>query len=303
MTAILEAFEPRHAALWGRHNVELRHRLHEDPQFSDEGLVALLEELERPSMNINTMAAEGHDLESWQTCDPGTMSAAELLAAVKAGRLWINVMAIDQSSPRFARLLDQLYGELQAAMPGFKTFRRKMGLLISSPKAQVFYHCDIPGQGLLQIRGRKRLWVYPASEPFLPPEQLEEVVRGVRQEEIGYEPWFDEHAVVYDLEPGQMLHWPLNGPHRVVNHDCLNVSLTVEHWTTDILRSYLVNMSNGILRSQIGWRPRSRATTGPSYWGQAGLAAFWRFSGLQNKQRYRPTKSVRVDDLVKVHAT
>jgi hypothetical protein len=298
MTPILARFEPRHAALWGRHNLMLEHRLHEDPQFTDDGLVALLEELGRPSMNINTMAAEGHDLESWQACDPGTMTAAELLAAVKAGRLWINVIGINESSPRFARILDQLYGELEAAMPGFKTFKRKLGLLISSPKAQVFYHCDIPGQGLLQVRGKKRLWVYPAAEPFLAPRHLEEVVRGVRQEEIPYEPWFDEHAVVYDLEPGQMLHWPLNGPHRVVNHDCLNVSLTVEHWTDEILRSYLMNMANGVLRGQLGWQPRSRATSGPTYWGKAGLAAFWRFSGLQNRQRYRPAKKVRIDELV-----
>jgi hypothetical protein len=29
---------------------------------------------------------------------------------------------------------------------------------------------------------------------------------------VPYEPWYDEHAEVYDMEPGDMLHWALNGP-------------------------------------------------------------------------------------------
>ncbi len=297
MTTILNELNATHAARWGRDVVELKHRLHESPLFSDTGLVELLESLDRGSMNINTMAAEGHDLASWQACDPGSMSASELLEAVQAGRLWINVMAIDQVAPRFRALIDQLYGELAAALPGFKTFKRKLGLLISSPKAQVFYHCDIPGQGLMQIRGQKRLWVYPNREPYLRPQHLEAVVRGVTEEEIPYEPSFDEHARVLDLQPGDMLHWPLNGPHRVVNHDCLNVSLTLEHWDQEILRSYLMNMGNGILRGQLGWQPRSRAISGPSFWAKAGLAAFWRASGLQQRQRYRRDSKLRIDEL------
>jgi len=300
MTTILNEFTARHAALWGRDVVALRHRLHESPIFTDKGLIELLASLDRGSMNINTMATEGHDLASWQACDPGEMSATELLEAVRAGRLWINVMAIDRAAPRFGALLDRLYGELEAAMPGFKTFKRKLGLLISSPNAQVFYHCDIPGQGLMQLRGRKRLWVYPSREPFLQPRHLEAVVRGITEEEIPYEPWFDGEARVIDLEPGGMLHWPLNGPHRVVNHDCLNVSLTLEHWDQSILRSYLMNMGNGILRDQLGWQPRSRAIAGPGFWAKAGLAAFWRASGLQQRQRYRRDSKVRIDDLAAV---
>jgi hypothetical protein len=88
---------------------------------------------------------------------------------------------------------------------GFKTFKRKLGLLISSPGAKVFYHFDVPGQGLWQIRGRKRIWIYPPTEPFLRATNVENVVRSLDKEDVPYEPWYDEHAEAYDMEPGDML--------------------------------------------------------------------------------------------------
>ena len=57
------------------------------------------------------------------------------------------MMAIEKVDPRFGELLEQMYVELETAMPDFCTFKRKLGLLISSPGAKVFYHFDVPGRG------------------------------------------------------------------------------------------------------------------------------------------------------------
>jgi hypothetical protein len=167
--------------------------------------------------------------------------------------------------------------------------------LISSPNAQVFYHFDVPGQGLWQIRGRKRIWIYPPTQPFLHPVNVENVVRSLDKEDVPYEPWYDEHAETYDLEPGDMLHWALNGPHRVSNYNTLNVSLTTEHWTGEIRRSYAMNYGNGVLRRDVRWRPRSRNTSGAAFWAKAGIAAAYRLSGVHKKTSYQRLLSYRVD--------
>ena len=61
-------------------------------------------------------------------------------------------------------------------VPGFSPFRTKMTVLISSPDIQVYYHCDVPGQTLWQVRGNKTVSVYPNRAPFLEQAALERIV-------------------------------------------------------------------------------------------------------------------------------
>jgi hypothetical protein len=293
MPRVFDSISPRDVQLWGHQTVKLRHNLAErDDLFSDESLAGLIETIDPKHLDITTM---GEDVSSWGHVDRAGQPGAKVLEAIRGGRVWINMMAIEEADPRFADLLDQMYGELEAALPGFHTFKRKLGLLISSPSARVFYHFDVPGQALWQIRGRKRIWIYPPTEPFLPATEVENVVRSVSMEDLSYQPWFDEYAEVYDMQPGEMLHWALNGPHRVSNLDSVCVSLTTEHWTSAIRRSYAMHYGNGILRAKAGWTPRSSSLDGPAFWTKAALTAAWRKSGMQAKEGYKRVLTYKVD--------
>ncbi len=291
---IIQCFDETHRKLWGHQTVRLKHTLAQSPLFSDEGIAELIDSLPRERIAINTMAPDGHRLESWGYCDRAGQKGKDILDMVKSGRLWINMTRLQLVDKRFERLLEQMFDEFQGYMPDFKSFKHSAGLLVSSPRAQVFYHADVPGQALWQMRGNKRIYIYPADRPFLEPRELENVVRGITEEEVTYKPWYDDYARAHDLEAGDMLHWKLNGPHRVVNLGTVNVSLTTEHWTTDIRRSYAMNYGNGILR-QLGYQPKSRGIHGLGFWGKVGLTAAWRWSGMQKKQSYTRTFKYRID--------
>jgi hypothetical protein len=90
---------------------------------------------------------------------------------------------------------------------------------------------------------------------------------------------------VFEIGGGEMLHWPLNAPHKVENLDCLNVSMTTEYWTEAIRRSQIVNLANGILRDKLGIVPSSRSTSGPGFWAKAALQAGVRRAGLLQRDR------------------
>jgi hypothetical protein len=290
---VFEKIDSKDIKLWGNHTVKLRHKLAErDDLFSDESLANLVETIDPRHLDITTM---GDDVSTWGHVDRDGQPGSKVLDAVRGGRVWINLMAIEKADPRFADLLDQMYSELEGALPDFKTFKRKLGLLISSPTARVFYHFDVPGQALWQIRGRKRIWIYPPTEPFLPSTEVENVVRSLAMEDLSYEPWYDDYAEVYDMEPGDMLHWALNGPHRVSNLDGFSVSLTTEHWTDAIRRSYAMHYGNGILRNAAHITPRSQSLDGPAFWTKVGLTAAWRKSGMQKKQSYKRVLTYKVD--------
>jgi hypothetical protein len=213
------------------------------------------------------------------------MAGARVIEAIRQGRMWLNLRNVSAVAEPYGELLNDIFAEIATRIPGYDTFDHTSGILISSPNAQVYYHADLPGQSLWQIHGRKRVYVYPNTPPYLTPEQLETIALYEVEVDMPYEPAYDTGAQIFEISGGEMLHWPLNAPHRVENLDCLNVSMTMEYWTEDIRRRQMINMANGILRHKLGIAPRSLATEGPGFWAKAALQAGIRRAGLLKQAR------------------
>ncbi|MCC2113677.1 MAG: hypothetical protein KDJ16_16700, partial [Hyphomicrobiales bacterium] len=148
---IFENFTPSDAASWSRSNLCLNHTLHRSPLFSDEALISLIENYPEHLRDISTMAAGSYDQATWRYGNIGDLSGAQVLDAVKSGRFWINLRSVDKVDRRYKDLLTAMFEEIGANVPGLgATYRKKLGILISSPNAQVFYHADVPGQSLWQ---------------------------------------------------------------------------------------------------------------------------------------------------------
>ncbi|MBZ8132456.1 cupin-like domain-containing protein [Afifella sp. IM 167] len=293
---IILDWQDKHAELFGNHMIRLKHRLHESPIFTDEALARLIERIPREHYHVNTMNQEFHDPTSWRDGEISGVSGEEVLAAVRGGKIWVLLQRVAEVDAGYKAALDQVFAEFEEKVPGLKTFKQKMSILISSPKIQVYYHCDIPGQSLWQIRGRKRVYIYPNTAPFLRQEAMEKIVLNEADEQdTPYQPWFDDYAQIVDLEPGEMLHWPINGPHRVVNYDCLNISFTTEHWTTALRNRYANHYANGILRRSFGVSNPQISEAGPALWAKLALAGAHRFTGMQKKNRLTYKVDFRVD--------
>jgi len=286
----------KHTKLFGEQPVRLAHTIDRWDMFSDEALAELLERMPRNHYHVNCMSSAGSDGKVWREGQIEGLTGQEILAAVRNGTMWVSLQRLHEIDDDYAAMLHALYDDIEERVDGMKTYRRDVGLLISSPRAQVYYHCDIPGQSLWQVRGRKRVYVYPNSAPFLRPQEMETIVLGeVDEEHMPYEPWFDEYATIYDLEPGEMLHWPLNAPHRVENHDCLNVSFTTSHWTNELRASYAVHYANGLMRRWTGAENLTRQTSGPMLYAKMALAATVKYCGLHKSKERRFRIDFQVD--------
>ncbi|MEM6381699.1 MAG: cupin-like domain-containing protein [Pseudomonadota bacterium] len=290
---IFKSFSEQDRKLWGKHIVQLQHTLHENDLFSDETLMDLIDRYPRDQYNLVTMAKPGAPKSFWREGEKGNSSGEDVFKAIENGQLWINMRNTHIVDERYQKLIDTIFGELEGYMPDFKTFKHNLGILVSSPGAQVFYHCDIPGQSLWQVRGKKKVYVYPNTAPFLTEPDMEKIILGETEEEIHYEPWYDEHASVVELEPGQMLHWPLNAPHRVENLGMLNVSITTEHYTKDVTKAYAMRYANGILRSRVGMNPAASIDS-PTVYPKMGIAAAFKYGGLQKKRAIQRMVDFRV---------
>jgi hypothetical protein len=239
------------------------HRLTELDLFSDDVLVDLLDRYPRNRLQAWTMGTDPCRREDWKAVDTTGVSGKDLLTAVKRGRIWYNILRLDLFDEKYRAIVEQLYAEMGQVAPGFKPASAVGTLLLSSPGAQVYYHADGPPTTLFHVRGQKRLWIYPADdERFVSQELMEEIFGSAMDEEVPYSPEFDGHAVVYDLEPGDLAWWPLNAPHRIENLDTLNVSLSTRYQTDESQKRKLLYNANRFFRKRLGWRKLSVRESG-----------------------------------------
>jgi hypothetical protein len=246
---------PAHSAGFRREPLVVRHRLGE-AGLSDEAVLANVLETHPDALcdvNLYDFRPDGSCIT--RTGTRAGKSGAELLAAVKAGRLWINLRSVQTRDDRFGAMIGQVFDELAHAMPGFHARKTQGNLLLSGPSAKVPFHADPPDVFLFHLIGRKRIWIYPNTTAFVPDDVMESIVIGAATEDLPYLAEFDSSARIYDLEPGQAVAWPTNAPHRVENLGTFNASLSIEYrdWTTRFKEG--AYYFNGTMRRHFGIRP------------------------------------------------
>ena len=154
---IISNWEDRHESLFGVELVKLNHRLIDSGLFSREALGKVIERCPAEHLGLRAMGTEIDDPKRMEG-ELGNASGMEAIEAIEKGRMWMNIRRVMDWAPEYRTLLDEVFGEFEARMPGFKTFKRNLGVLISSPNANVFYHADIQGQSLWQIEGIKSVY-------------------------------------------------------------------------------------------------------------------------------------------------
>ena len=287
-------WEPRHADLFGEELVRLKHNLASTGLFTREALGKVIERCPAEQLGLRAMGTEIDDPKRMEG-ELGGASGMDAIAAIEKGRMWMNIRRVMDWAPEYRKLLDDIFSEFEARMPGFKTTKRNLGVLISSPNANVFYHADIQGQSLWQIEGVKSVYIYPRSPVFMPATSIEKIVLRETDEDMPYQKWFDDYATEAVLNPGDMITWPLYAPHRVRNHDSLNISITMEHWTQEIWNSYAVHYGNGVLRRTLGVKNPSTRAAGLHVYPKAAASFAWKKMGKQITGDVVKARDFRID--------
>ena len=280
------------AAAFGKKPLRFRHSLHQRPMFDDAGLERVLDTFPRDKLGVFTMGESPIDWKSWRRGAAGSLTGSQLLEAAQTGRIWLNLRAVNAHLPAYEALSGEMFADLEANAPGLRTFKRDVGLLISSADAQVFYHLDVPMVALWQLRGQKTMYVYPPHAPFVGSEQLERIVRRETPEQLPYDPAWDARAEVYEMTPGDMVTWPQNAPHRITNGSMLNVSLSVEFMTPQALLRANVLYANARLR-RAGMQPMVQSM-GPTAVAKLGLARLEK-AAIKPKERSAPPPTFTLD--------
>ncbi len=256
---------------FAREAVAGTHTLGDGDQFCDDGLVNLLDRYPRERLAIWRFGPQTGPYATLELGSAGDVAGRDILDVLRAGNIWINLRAASDHLPALASIGDALFSAIEAAS-GRRTLKRDVGVLLSSPGVHVHYHLDIPLVALVQVRGEKRLHLYPSEARFAPDDTLEAVVLREREEDVSYTPAFEADATVFDLVPGQMVTWPQFAPHRVQNGPMMNVSLSCEFMTWPALIRANAVYTNAQMRRRLGLGQVRRTRIGPLTLAKAAAA-------------------------------
>jgi hypothetical protein len=274
-----------------------KHRLNELGLFSDPELIAVLDNHPRDQFQAFTMGRDASKIHEWMPVDVSGVSGKDMLRAIASGRFWFHLFRMEKVNVRYKEVLDGLFSELSAVLPGFYPVNRSATLILSSPTALVYYHADPQFNFLWHIRGSKHVWSYPAGDrKLIDQEMMEDIFASYADEEVPYKPEFDKKAKRFELNGGDVIWWPLNSPHRVTNLAGINVSLSTVYETAESYRRKLVYNANRFFRRHWGIPLRSTNETGAcSYMKQTAFRFLKRAGMVREPHRRAYVTQVRID--------
>lgn len=252
MSGMLKDWSADHSSKFQKEIMTFRHGLEETGLFTDEALAALLEKHPHDQLDVCSMGDPNHPVypNKFRTGDFRGVDGKTLIDAAKAGAIWINLRRAMNIHPEYKKVLDEMYGGI-AEKTGNKAFNANGGILISSPIAKVPYHFDKTETILWHVRGKKRMYIYPQTEEFIPDQAYEETLLCDLEDDLPYKKEFDKFAKAFDLEEGQAISWPLNSPHRVDN-TAFCISVTTEYSTRESGMKNAAMVANATLRQKFG---------------------------------------------------
>ncbi len=184
------------------------------------------------------------------------LSAEETVRRIEECRSWMALKYVEQD-PSYRALLHRCLAEVkphsEPLAPGM--MQAQAFIFLTSPHSVTPYHMDPEHNFLLQIRGSKRIHQFDPNDRSIVTEgDLERFYSGAHRNMTFRDEWRSK-AWVFDLQPGQGLHFPVTAPHFVENGPNVSVSFSITFRTPDLERRALLHNLNAYWRGR-GWQPK-----------------------------------------------
>ncbi|MCE5234136.1 MAG: cupin-like domain-containing protein [Mizugakiibacter sp.] len=243
----------------------VRHRLGDHPLMQFGQLVELGRRLDgRGQVRTHSdRATAGTPFNDAPSLHPNARSAVDTLRSIRDARAWMSLLNV-QTDPTYRRLVDAVLDEARAHLdrldPGMH--HRAGWIFISSPHAVTPFHIDKEHNFILQLQGRKRVYVWDHRDTVAVSERARGRFHRLHERDlIQWREELRERARVFDLEPGQGAYMPSTSPHMVENGDAPSVTMSFTYLTDATRRDARLHAirdwmhRGGIAPPPVGSRP------------------------------------------------
>lgn len=223
------------------------HKLCEHPLFELDSLLDLGKRLPESCIEYN---AGNIPVSIEQKLTPRNgLSAEETIRRIAECKSWM-VLKYVENDPAYRALLEQCLAEVRPfSDPIAPGMRKPHGFIfISSPGSITPYHADPEHNFLLQVRGNKIVHQFDARDRSVLSEKELERFYGDHVRNLTFNEEYRKKAWVFDLQPGEGLHFPVTYPHFVQNGPEVSISFSITFRTPDLDRRTAAYQFNHGLR-------------------------------------------------------
>lgn len=191
-------------------------------------------------------------------------SVCQSLEDVQHAHAWMALHSI-QRDPEYRALLDEVLDDVQPRVerkdPGMR--HRAGFVFVASPNAVTPYHLDHNHNFLLQIEGRKTVYVWDPLERAVTGEVALELFHGqMSRKLVAFSDELLQLAHKFELEPGVGAYIPTTAPHLVINGDNPSVTVSVCYHSSVAWRHETLYRANFALR-RLGISPSAVGSSAP----------------------------------------
>lgn len=233
-----------------RRSFAFEHHLRDHPLFSTENLVALSRRL--PGGAAYSYWSNGAiDVgDGWEKNRSARYSLADTIANIAENDSLVILKQFTEDpeyGPLVRGLLERII-ELSGLPMRSDVAERGSVMLISSPRRITPYHFDSECNYLVQLVGRKTLFVYDREATGLPTQRELERYHAGEASAASYDEERRALAIPYELDGGQGVHVPVHSPHSALVADNVSVALSINYHLHSVRRKADVLWTNHQLR-------------------------------------------------------
>jgi hypothetical protein len=230
----------------------VQHRLTDHPLLQIDALVELgkRQQARKLVRTHSDVATAGTSFADAPNLHPNQKSAADTLAELEHAKAWMSLLNV-QADPEYRALIDEVLDGVRPIVemkdPGM--CYRAGWIFVTSPGAITPFHIDHEHNFILQIRGKKRLYVWDHLDRRVVSERAQELFHDQHSRELVL--WHEDHratATVFDLEPGMGGYMPSTSPHLVENGDGPSITVSFTYYTDSTRRRETLYRGNARLR-------------------------------------------------------
>lgn len=198
----------------------------------------------------------------WDAVPKGAMTFESALERIENAGAWIFLKQVEKD-PEYGELLEQMMSEV-SEMSG-RDIKREMKLMeaiifITSPNRVTSYHIDRECNFLLQVSGDKEISVFDREDRDVLPEVEIETFWSKDSNAAKYREEYQDRAHVFQMQPGNGVHIPVNCPHWLKNGNNVSISFSVSYQFKDSRRKYVYQSNYYLRRLGLDPVPPGRST-------------------------------------------
>lgn len=236
----------------------IRHRLADHPLLQLDALVELGMRLEARGCvrTHSNSATAGTPFNNAPKLHPNAQGAASTLKGIENAKAWMSLLNV-QTDQIYRQLvgsvLDSIQTQIDRTDPGM--CYRAGWIFVSSPRAVTPFHFDKEHNFIVQINGRKRIYVWDHRDTLVASELARDRFHDCHDRDLlRWQESFRERALVLDLGPGEGAYMPSTSPHMVENGDQPSITMSFTYYTTSTRRDALLHKTHALMRG-IGMTP------------------------------------------------